>query len=247
MRVSSLGDDEAKAQRVADLSFRDALRQLGEVASIHQHAIKHVQLEDRRSTYTLETPRVLLPPATGQRKKRVARHKGDRRLMLVVGPEISRADMMERRKAAREAPSVQELQQEHDDLISRADALEREAKAIRDDAAAAKGAIEHEIANLVGPLKAYTETYDFQCDEATFAKFQELTEAEAAQRLLAATGDDDGLREIERGSWGDSNAGLGLDFCRPYPTRADGAGWTKIGSPEWLSELFPDWPREAAP
>jgi hypothetical protein len=33
--------------------------------------------------------------------------------------------------------------------------------------------------------------------------------------------------------------GVGLDFCRPYPRH--GGGWTKIGSPEWLDELFPNW------
>jgi hypothetical protein len=255
MRVArafgALGDDAdgANTQRVADLSFRGALDLIADDA--WPRAIKKEQKLRVAAKFTLDTPQALLPLVTGQRKKRVAWHKEKRRYMLAIGPEISRADMIERQKAAREAPSVRELQQEHGDLIAQAEALEAEAKAIRDDAASTKQAIGHDIRTLVGSLKAYSETYDFQCDEVTFAELQKLTEQQAAERLLNAAGDDDGLRQIKRGSWGDYNVGIGLDFCRPYPRRelgSDGdkqSGWTLSGSSEWLAELFPDWDEQA--
>jgi len=202
----------------------------------------------KRAKFTLETPPALLPPVIGERKTRVAVNKDKRQLMLVIGPQISRAAMMERQQAARETAAVQNLQQEHDDLIAHAEALEAEAKAIRDGAAASKQTIADDIGKLVGLLIAYTETYDFQCDKQTFAKLLKLNKEQMVERLLTASGDEDGLREINRGAWGDFNVGLEPPRTRPYLIRdlgkVDGesrSGWTSMGSPEWLAELFPDW------
>jgi predicted DNA-binding protein YlxM (UPF0122 family) len=93
--------------------------------------------------------------------------------------------------------------------------LEAEAKAIRDKANMTQQAIAQEIKTLVGDLKAYSETYDFQCDKQTFTELQNIKdEQKVAQRLLAASGDDNSLREIKRGAWGDWNVGLRPGFCR---------------------------------
>jgi hypothetical protein len=120
MRVArnfgDLGDDTTPEQ-IADMSFRGALDLIAEEA--WPKAIRHEQKLRQRASYTLETPQALLPPVVGERKMRVAQHKEKRQYMLVIGPEISRAEMIERQNAAKESPRVKELQQERDDLIER--------------------------------------------------------------------------------------------------------------------------------
>jgi hypothetical protein len=92
----------------------------------------------------------------------------------------------------------------------------------------------------VGPVHPFAETYDFEsADEATDAELAALPHDELRERLLAARNAVAGpIKEIGRGYWGD----MRLTALMPFPQ--GGPGWTQIGSPEWLDELFP--PQEAA-
>jgi hypothetical protein len=268
MRVArSFGTlDDAKAQRVADLSFRDALNSLAatglvlrqlppasyarvlkgvedhENGETWRNAVRRVRYEDKRSHYSLETPQSMLPSPAG-RKIRVARNAAKRQWMLAVGPNISSAKLMKKEQAARETSVVQELQLEHTELLERAAALEAEAKALREDAQSVQTAIRGEIKQAVGPMLPLTETYDFQADEQTDAELALLPQEELVDRLLAARGSvSNGLEEGDRGYWGDMDlTGWWVEQINAAPGGGSGRGWSRVGSPEWLEEVFPGW------
>jgi hypothetical protein len=175
MRVArgfgKLGDDpEANAQRVSHFSLRGALEFLAEEA--WPKGIRHEQVLLRRASFSMEAPKALLPSYMGKRQMRVARHAENRQLMLVIGPEISHAEAVKRYEAARVAPSVKLIEEDRDNLREQIEELEGQIKKLREQVKIADGAILEEVQNLVGPQKAYTETYDFQCDEETWERIQ---------------------------------------------------------------------------
>jgi len=232
-------DEDSNPQRVADLSFRNALNSLADsVEPEWQHAIRQIRREEAHRG-CLDTPKAFLPSPAG-RKIRVARTPGKRQWMLAIGPNVSRAALKEKESAARETAEVQELQREHEELSEHAAALEAEAKRVREQAEAVQREIRSEINQIIGPVAPYTETYDFQCDEITDAEIANLSDDDRVDRLLMAIGSTgDGLSEIQRGYWGDVTLmGIGNQIT---PGPHGGTGWTRLGSPEWLQELFPDW------
>jgi hypothetical protein len=196
MRVARSFDNlgAVSAQRVADLSFREALQSLATAGSVAKalppesqeralsrvesdqertlvQAVQRVRIEDKRAQVcNWETPEALLPTAAG-RRIRTARNASLRQWMLIIGPSSSSAPVI--------------------------------------------------------------ETFDFQCDETTDAKLASMPQEELVNTLLAARGKRrDGLAEIERGYWGDMKDSL--KHAVPGP----GGTWTRVGSPEWLNELF---------
>jgi hypothetical protein len=210
------------------------------VARAARTAVRQFELMQKRAAYSLETPRVILPTPTG-RKIRVARNPTKRQWMLAIGPDVSRAALKEKEEAARGTATVRRLQQEHDELLTRAAAFEAEAKRLRKQARTVSREITAEVMAAVGPVAPFTETYTFQCDEATDAELAALPqpgarERQLVDRLLAARGAvGNGLAEIDRGYWGD------LTLMGSQPIHGGPGAWTRMGSPEWLAELFPDW------
>ncbi len=246
MQVARQAGDDPNAQRVAHTSFRDALRSMaGEQAEGWVREVRHAKHLARRNSYTLETPAVMLPSATGQRKMRVARNPKKQQWMLAIGPNISRAELIERENAARDTAAVQQMERERQDMLDRAAALEAEAKAMRKQAIDVEEGITQEIRKIIGPTAPFTETYTFQASKKVDAELAALPQPDQRERqlfdrLLAARGKAGrGLTEIERGYWGDMRL-LSAQQIGSVPS-SPGApdGWTKIGSPEWLAELFP--------
>ncbi len=234
-----LKEDSKCATPVAHLPLREAAILIAEPTK----QLKHLRVAARRAAMRdmLETPPALLPSPTG-RKMRVAHHKADRQWMLVLGPDVSRAALEEREQAAREMPAVQKLQQQHDDLKKQADELEAQAKALRKETDAVNKQISNSVVQFVGPVHPYTDTFTFQSDEATDADLVALkNEQHVIERLLAArNGTDTALRRIDHGMWGDMTV-----ICQYRDDQFVGSGWTQMGSPEWLDELFPDLSAEA--
>jgi hypothetical protein len=262
--------DPAISATVADFSFRDARDSLAttgliakklpaakfnralalvedsENAGTWRRAVRQLKLDDRHK-FTLETPQAMLPPPKG-RRIRVARNEDKRQWRLAIGPSISRAELIKREEAARETSAIRELRQRHDDLIDEADALEADAKELRKRAvevrrnitAGIKAAVETAAGRAVTP---FTTTHDFQANEETDAKLENLPQGEIVDRLLKARGTiTDELSEIHRGYWGDMNL-MAYQQIEPAP----GNAWTGWGSPEWLAKQFPGWDSEAAP
>jgi hypothetical protein len=250
--------DEAKAQRVADLSFRAALQEFSvasdliEAADGRDHAdawrraIKQVRIEDVRAARSLETPSALLPSPAG-RKIRVARNAPERRWMLAIGPTISRAKLREKVEAARETAAVQALALQKSELIDKAAALEAEIKRLRQEPESLERNIADEIAKAVGPVEPFTATHEFQADEATDAELAALPQAELIDRLFMARGAaGESLEETERGYWGDMTLPSWTQQTTASPA-GPCKGWTRVGSPEWLEELFPNWNDRGGP
>jgi hypothetical protein len=257
----SLADlDDSKAQRVADLSYRDALRSVAttgltlkrlpaesldralqlvedDLADTLQQAVVKTRIENAR--YSLES-RAMLPPPRGRRFK-VARNPAKRQWLLAVGPDITHAALREKERLARDDEHVQSLQQEHDALAAEAAELEAEAKELREAANAVQRAITSQVKEIVGPVAPFTETYNFQCgDEATDAEIAALSDGERVDRLVTARGAAEGpIRETNRGYWGD------VRLMSSQPIVPGPGDWTKLGSPEWLDDLFPGWTKES--
>jgi hypothetical protein len=218
---------------VAHMTVRDAAALIANPTP----EIRHLKHQAERAKFTLETPQALLPSATG-RKMRVARNSAKRQWMLAIGPDVSRATMKERERLARQDERVQQLQQEHDDLKHSAASLEQEAEELRKHALSIETQINHQVSQIIGPAHPFTETYNFQInDEAIDAEIAALSDNERVARLLEARGSAGGpISEIKRGYWGD----LTLISSQSFPP-GPGGGWTGLGSPEWLDELFPSW------
>ena len=228
-KLSDLGVSKTQSSRwqalaaIPQTQFEEVVADArSKVDRVVRNAVREAKTRQRRASYSLETPRVMLPLPTG-RILCAARNPSKRQWILAVGPDISRADLKEKEQAARTTEPIRHLQQEHDFFISRAEALEAEAKALRRQAKDIKAQIECEIKAAVGPVAPFTETYTFQCDEATDSELAALPdECQLTHRLLATRGAaDEGLVEIDRGYWGD----LSLMSWQPMPS---GPGrWTR--------------------
>jgi hypothetical protein len=202
--------------------------------------VRHVEILQKRASYSLDVPSALLPLPGADRKLLVLRKPSQRRWMLVVGPNISAARLKEKEQTARETMAVRHLQQEHDSFLARAEALEAEAKALRRQAEDIKAQIRDEIKAAVGKVAPFAETFEFECDEATDAELAAQPrpnecELELVNRLLAARGSSgNGLKEVDRGYWGN------MDYLGYQPPIPGPGSWTGCGSPDWLAEFFPD-------
>jgi hypothetical protein len=211
------------------------------VAHAVRRAVREIEVLQAREKYSLETPQVMLLSPGAGRKISVARNATKRQWLLAIGPDISRAALLEKQDVARESATVQQLQTRQWALQNKILEHEDELKDLRQQAEDMKRKIAHEVKNIVGPVSPFTETYDFQCDEATDVELAALPQRELVNRLLSARGTvGEGLRELQRGWWGDMQF-MSYQPMIPGPGTGEGRrGFDGIGSPEWLAELFPD-------
>ena len=150
-------------------------------------------------------------------------------------------ELKEMERAARATAAVQELARQKSELADRAAELEAESKRLLEEAKAVEKAITAAIAESVGPVEPFTTTHDFQADEATDAELAALPQADLVNCLFLARGvNGEDLAETDRGFWGDMTLPWGRQTAA-LPPPGGGKGWTRIGSPEWLAELFPNW------
>jgi len=228
-----------------DAAFEEkVIEARGSVSQVFRRTVRDIEMAAKRASNTPETPRAMLPSPTG-RKIRVARNPGKRQWLLAIGPNISRADLLEKQMAAQADEFVVELQREHDQLLNEAAELEAEAARIRQQADIVRGQVTAAVKDKVGAVLPFTETYDFQCDETTDAGLAALPQEQLVARLLAARNVASGsiTEKINRGYCGDMMLISSQQF-EPGP-----GTWTRVGSPEWLDEMFPSWndpPAEAA-
>jgi hypothetical protein len=216
MRVArSLGKlGEQKRNAVADLSFRDALQALavtssivrslppasvdrvieevaetGDVFTLRQE-VRRARFEEVAARHADAQP----PPSSG----RIVWEEKEKRWTLIIGPDITKAELEERIAIARENEDVASAQQERDEMIARAKALEAEAKALRKEAGRLSDLIHGAIRGIVSPIRPFTKTYSFWCkDEAADAEIAALpTDEERLERLFATA-------PFSEGTWGD--------------------------------------------
>lgn len=248
----------ANTQRVAHLSFRDALKALAKTSSMASRlpaefvdrTLDDIERGDQawstamreqamRKSFSLESPERLLPAPDAKRKISVARNRDKRQWMLAIGPSISRSALLQKEQDARAAPTVVDLQAEHDDLLAQAAELEEQANALREDSKYLKQEIDAEIDSIIGPVQPLTETYTFQADKQIDAELVKLPQGDLVDRLMAALSQPSKSLKIgeERGDvgyWGDMNLRGAMAQVRPL----NNVGWTGVGSPDWLNEIF---------
>jgi hypothetical protein len=186
----------------------------------------------------LWTPKAMDPPEAG-RIMRVARNRDKRQWLLVIGPNAAGSALKDNLDAARHDDEIVAQEQERAKLIERAAELEAEAKALRAEAEDVRKEINEHIRDVVeyrhGPAFPFSESYDFQAaNEEVDVELAELPDDDRVDRLLAARGGtDEHLQEIQRGYWGDMTF-----MSARYQPPVGGPGWTKVGSPEWIDEVF---------
>jgi hypothetical protein len=114
--------------------------------------------------------------------------------------------------------------------------IRAEAKALREKARQIRADANCLVAEIVGTVNPFTETYTFQCDEASDSELAGLGTELVADRLFNAIGTSTAaLAECDRGYWGD------LMFLGRYQRTPPGPGsWTRMGSADWLGDLFVD-------
>jgi hypothetical protein len=201
-----------------------------------RNAVREVEIEQERASYSLETPRPMLPLPDAKRRIHVARNRAQRRWMLAIGPDISSGRLIEKEQAARDTAGVRQLQIRQMVLQNKALELEDQLKDLHAQINDVGRGIEHEIKAAVGPVSPFTETFDFQADEQVDAELAALPQHDLVDRLLSARGAvGDGFHELERGWWGDMRF-MSYQAIIPGP----GGGFDGIGSPAWLAEIFPD-------
>jgi hypothetical protein len=209
-----------------------------------RRAVKTTEMHIRheRQRRILDAPSPMLPTPASDRQIRIARNESKRQWMLAIGPNAAGVALKENLEAAARHPGIVELHQQQDDLVERAAALEAEATHLRGQAKALdrniRDATREQVEREHGPAFPYTETFDFQADEATDAELAAGPPERTIARLLAARNSTDkSLCEIERGYWGNIHfMGRGAQAFDSCPS----GRWTKTGSGEFLKELFGD-------
>jgi hypothetical protein len=111
---------------LSDETFDVVVREAREnISRLVRNTVRHVEIRQKRASYSLETPAAMLPSSpTAGRKIRVARNADKHQWMLAIGPNVSREKLLKDMEAAEETAAVRQL--------ARAAALEAEAKALRE-------------------------------------------------------------------------------------------------------------------
>ena len=244
-----------KAQRVADLSYRDAIRvvsqDIGAVAASTPEAQETIietleaggtLMEARRKAKQyggLPADHVpdALKPDSGDRRVGILTNRENRQASVVVGPNQAGVDLSSNLEAMRRGDLYVEWRDQIADLKTKAAELRKEAEQLEDEARKDETNMHESMAGDIeedhGPALHYVETWDYALDDEQWAELQHKQNPEDAATYAAEVGI---LKK--RGWWGDITLG-------PYSANGPGhgapaPGWNGWGSSEWLAEFFPD-------
>ena len=246
----------AKAPRVADLSLREAIHLVsvtGQIASLdsatYEQVLQRVEQGERpnaairavrgqRQQDRIGTPPPELTPApqTDDRRRRLNRHEEGRRWEVVIGPNAAGMKLGELIETAKARPKVAELLSEAEGAEGKAVALERQAKALRKEAATlragAKAGVRQAVIDEHGPVHCFTETLEYKiADVALDEHLKTLTVSEIIDFLLTHRGEPS-VQEVSRGYRGDIRFMGWATIHAPM-----NGGWVGIGSAD---SLWPD-------
>ncbi|HVR34280.1 MAG TPA: DUF3102 domain-containing protein [Methylomirabilota bacterium] len=240
--------DKLKSEIVSDLG--DAVNQLQTVG--HRQINRAIELEERkkRDAAFKDLPDKWSPVETGQRQMRVARK--DNRFMVVVGPTVSPDEMQLRIAAAKESSDYKDFRSWADEAEAEAEALEQQAKKLR-----AQAREDRKFADLIvkehcdnQDSKPFYESFEFEATGRLLKKLSNLdpqvTTSERA-RIILETKPSRELVLRQAGMWGDFQFLNFTSQCiqhRPETERSESPGerdgWSVMGSPEWIHELWPN-------
>ena len=247
--------EPAKAQRVADLSYRDAIRVISQDTSSiaasepNDQAVMIETLETGGSIHEVrrkvkqlrhlvvdQVPNALKPEPDKRRVGVLA--NGERReACVVIGPNLAGAKLSSNIETMRRGDLYVEWRDQIADLKAKATGLRKEAEQLEDEARKDETMMRESLAGDIeedhGPALHYVETWDYALDDEQWAELQHKRKPEDAAAYAAEVG-----KLKKRGWWGDITLG-------PYSANgpghgAGGTGWNGWGSSEWLAEHFPD-------
>jgi Protein of unknown function (DUF3102) len=255
---------EANANRVAHLTIREAIVAVSQhTASIaalppqRQHQLieraeangerlasarHHVQRDAALADLALAKPAARPVRSGPDRRKRLLKNAAARRVMIAMGPNVAGFYIDDLTRELETGDQFRAKQSEIDELTRAADGLERQAEALRHEAAQKRKNIRSWVASALaekhGPIQPFIETAEYALDDETFETLCQLPEREAIAALL-----DSEPVPLRRGYWGDIRH---LQFAFPQPATE----WTNVGNehgllPEVLASLNPT--NEAAP
>ena len=248
--------EPAKAQRVADLSYRDAIRVVSQdIGSIVGAKPKdqEVMIETLETGGSMNEARrkvkqygalavdhvpAVLRPVSGDRRLGVLANGEQRELCVVLGPNLAGANLSSNLEEMRRGDLYVEWRDQISDLKAKAAELREEAEHLDAQARGQHRDMQESLAADIeedhGPVLHYVETWDYALDGEQWAELQHKRNPEDAAAYAAEVG-----KLKKRGWWGDITLALysanGPGHGGPAPD-----GWNGWGSSDWLAEAFPD-------
>lgn len=245
--------EPGKAQRVADLSYRDAIRVvsqgIGGIAS-QKPADQAVMIEamERGETFSgaarelkrqpsnvAIVPSNLRPNGEGRRIGILANREAQK-ISVVVGPNRAGADLCAHLEETQRGNLYTEWRGQIEALKVKTEQLRQEAEHLEAQARGQERDMQESLALDIeeehGPALHYVETWDYELDDEAWATVNTKKQPEDVAAYLF-----ENTEVSERGWWGDITLG-------PYSANGPGhdapaAGWNGWGSSEWLGEFFP--------
>jgi len=227
-RVLGAMDEAAFERKVAEA--RDS------TARVYRRIIREVEIKQKRESFSLDTPQELLPLPDAGRKIFVIRNPTERRWMLVVGPSVAPGALKEKEQAARESAIVKQLQIRQWILQNKIFELEDELKDLREQVTDIEREVAAEIKAAVGPVSSFSETYEFQCDEATDTELAALPKPDEHEHQLVDRLLPRGARSAKGSRRSNAVIGATTTSCRissSFPAR--GAGLERARRTGWPS------------
>ena len=254
--------DEGNRQRVADLSFREALKAVArDVVGLHEltpasldRALEAAESGDlsaltmaknlEREEMCKNSFRVadkLVPEKPDDRRIGILSNKDKQQICLALGPNKAGMDLRKNIAALQTEDRYRQRQQDIEEMEERAEGLRKQADTLEDGARDAKEemgeAMRDDLSERHGPAYHFIETYDYEIpDEAHWQELCKLTKPDDVVDYL--TEHPEIAKPLQNGSWGDMN--LMAYSENAWPTLSGGSGWNGIGSPDWLQEFFDD-------
>jgi len=250
--------DQEKAQRVADLSFREALKAIASDSS----ALAKIQDDDQgaliekaergelnirrtskmlaaqqKNRETMDFREDIRPPDPKGRKVQIEVRADDKIIRVTIGPNEAGLKLSDRVAALEMSDhyaimraDIEEGHARAQELRAEADQIEARAKA---DIGLMQAKIRYELLEKHEPAYTHAETIDYQVlDDGLYERLvskEEIKTPEAMAEFLTSGRGGGQIEESERGYWGDFK-------LQPYtatkmmPT-SNMNGWTRIGAP----------------
>lgn len=219
---------EGNPQRAADLTVRAATAQIAKVARFTRVA---KQAEETRSACIQAGT-----PTLQGRQLYILRNEAEKKWCVILRKNAVGAQLPELLDKARSKPDHAALLQDAKDREARAVKLADEAELLKRQAANIRrtvdAAIIDDIRDEHGEPKPFSETFDFAIDSPALDDHLKTLSREQLAQYLLDNRCGDGVREIERGYWGD----LRLTGYQQFIPSI--GAWTRTGCDSWIEEYF---------
>ena len=245
-----------KAQRVADLSYRDAVHVVTHYVSraatakpeeqeIFVNALEageSLSQAKKTAAKAIALPVDHVPeslrPEPGKRRVGILTNGEEREVCVVIGPNQAGINLASNLEAMRGGNLYVEWRDQIAGLKAKAAELRKEAEQLEDEARRDETMMDESLAGDIeedhGSALYYVETWDYALDDEQWGALQSQQRPEDAAAYVAEVGC---LKK--RGWWGDITLQAYSTNGPMHGKPIGGNGWNGWGSSEWLEEFFP--------